>query len=225
VSDVWTAYGDGWNGVQDGSSPYLTADAFGIDWSAGLLQFDLSGIAPDAIVEEATLQLFHLFNPQFGQFIQVFDVTQAWTETEGTGPTAPLYGALPVASLLILDEDVGVARSWDIGQLVEQWVDGTSQNFGLLVAREAATLAYPYFASRDAPNTALRPLLRISYSVPEVVAAPIATPSIEDYIEDSLGDFVDSPAGAPPAETPEPASALLILPVLVVFAARHAQKR
>jgi len=150
-----------------GNYPDLITNWAGNSRSIGLLEFDISSIAAGATVNNATLSLFHLYNYNLGQTYNIFRVTSAWDESTVTFDTAPTFDPTAVASLTIGDNGMWVYRNWDITNLVQGWVSGSYQNYGMWIEEIPVTgQGSAYFASASS-GSEMRPVLDINYTVPD----------------------------------------------------------
>jgi hypothetical protein len=136
--------------------------------SIGLIEFDLSAIAPGSTVNSATLSLFHEFNFETNARYDIFRVTSPWVESTVTFNTAPSFDPTAVASLTFSGNQ-GVYRNWDVSSVVQGWVNGSFANFGLWIEEiPVQGTANAYFSSSDNIFDK-RPILTID-------AAPTAVP-------------------------------------------------
>ena len=136
----------------------------------GLLQFDLSALAPGS-VGAATLDLYHLFNSvgsaQFGIFLN----TTPWVGVTTDYASRPATAPLPSSIMTINDNNTGLHRTVDVTALVQGWVNGSYANYGLTLDRLDDPNPYVYFASAaDGDHPDATPMLVIR-AVPEPEAA------------------------------------------------------
>jgi hypothetical protein len=155
-----------------------------------LLQFDLGSIPSDATIDSAILSLTankalgnNLGNPT-GQAMEVYRVTQAWTEAgatwldSGSGPwsnpggthvgTTGVPGVSPYASNNQIVPSVYTTQTltWDVTSLVAEWVSGAQPNLGLLIRSFDGNDLH--FNSRDGADPG--PSLDVSFTpIPEPV--------------------------------------------------------
>ncbi len=133
----------------------------------GLLEFDLSSVS-GLNVTGATLSLYHTVNTGNGATFDLFRNTSAWVEDTVTWDTAPSYDPLAASSMTIADSTQSIWRDWDVTALVQGWLTGTFDNFGVTLARFDQPNSVVYFASSD--NLDYAPQLIINYEanvVPE----------------------------------------------------------
>lgn len=164
----------------------------------GLIEFDLSSIAPGSQINSVSLTLWVTqgLNNQ-GQTISLFPLLAVWGEGSsstagGAGaPAAPPdatwfyaqlatnpwttaggdFGALASATATIAPG--GTSLTWTgsgLVQDVQSWVDGTTANFGwLLRGNETLGGTARGFGTHENPNSALQPVLSIDYTPPVAV--------------------------------------------------------
>jgi hypothetical protein len=158
--------------------------------NAILMKFNLSQIPADATVQSATLQLSLVamddattdptYNVSLHQIINVkpdltratgyiANGTEAWTPNTCCSDNIPLAQAdiSPARATLAVDRTPG-PKTWNALAIVQAWRAASSTNYGLLLNSDPTKPAdrYRYFASSDHSNAALRPFLRVTYSVP-----------------------------------------------------------
>ena len=167
----------GWNYGADGE---LWVDSRWADSIAkSLLEFDLGGIPKGARVASANLDLYQLNSSLNGGPVGVHRVTNTWeegTQSGGSGTGGNWterdvdtawtvaggdHDAAPIMTTIVPAATGWV--SWDIAELMNGWVAGTHQNFGLVLTPETPGTA-AHFHSSDSSNAALRPKLTITYA-------------------------------------------------------------
>lgn len=128
----------------------------------GLIEFDLSGIPAGSEITEATLEVLEYLNCQFYQnSIELHTNSGAWNEITVTWNNAPDYGPS-----LGTNTGEGSACEWlifDVTAIVQQWVDGTSPNYGFRITGPSEGNVYKYTRSSDWTAAEQRPILRIDY--------------------------------------------------------------
>jgi hypothetical protein len=222
--DSFVAVGGNFDHFQGGAYPFLTVEPIGASWSGGLVQFDLTSIPGNAVIESATLELFHLFNEEYGMTVSLFPVIEGWNEYEVTGATVPARWSTPVSSLTFFDTTSWVWRSWEVAWIVQQWVSSLVPNHGLYVERSPDPYLYqPYFASKEATEWGLGegPRLTIVYSSPEATGGPDGG---EIFPEETTLSLLS--ASTPLSENPEPGTLLSVGTVcLAALLSRLGRKR
>jgi hypothetical protein len=147
-----------WGGLSD-----LVINWFGGARSVGLISFDLSAVPSGATINDASLSLFHRVNNNNGQTYQIFRVTSSWAESTVTWNTQPTFDPVAVASLTIGDTSSGLYRSWDITALVQGWVSGTYQNYGMWIEEVPIQGSGTAFFESSDGQADRRPILDITY--------------------------------------------------------------
>ena len=164
------------------------------------LEFDLSGIPDTAVVTSAKLGLY-CQNWQQVRYISVdLSQTLRWS-AEGTGSPTPdgLQLLVPIGVYQVTGswEEKKITRDgqttadvpadtvkdvpteegnylimvWDITELVQGWVDGSIENYGVEVRNTDETVnAFMIFFSSDAEAPELRPELAIEYHDPSLTS-------------------------------------------------------
>ncbi|MDJ0747865.1 MAG: DNRLRE domain-containing protein [Woeseiaceae bacterium] len=138
-----------------------------------LLQFDVAELPPGARIVSAELQLTLEQSQGAADTVAVHRITQSWSEGSVTwisrdgsndwiNPGGD-YDPSPVGSFTA--DAVGFVTV-DIGQLAQQWVDGTAENHGLILLSEPAAgdKQKTYVSSDDAADPSLHPKLTIKYA-------------------------------------------------------------
>ncbi len=145
------------------------------------LQFDLVGLPFGARILSATLELYRTTGTQDAPGVMnVHAITHSWEEGNSSGSANPGvtwddrdtslpwttpggdYDATPSAHGQI-DTSTDTWFDFDITSLVQQWVDGTRENNGMmLVAGDDVVRAE--FLSSDAADPSLRPKLNVRYA-------------------------------------------------------------
>jgi Tfp pilus assembly protein PilX len=155
---------------------------FGSTLEYSLLQFDLSTIPQGARILSARLALYHYVNTgtPVDPGVDVHRLTRSWVEgTHGGTGTADGatwgtsdgvsnwssaggdYDTLAVASSAI-SSATGDWESWEIGNLVQGWINGSYPNNGLILKGTGALDVS--FASKEDADSTLHPRLNITYA-------------------------------------------------------------
>lgn len=154
-----------------------------------LLKFDLSSIPPTDTIINATLQLYvdssdGIDNRTIGVYrVKMYD-SNDWVESEVTWANKSStnlwltvggdYAAEAIDSLVI-ENATGNYYNFTITDLISDWLDGTYDNYGIILrAPSAQNGQYTSFASSDHGTEAYRPSLVIEHSTN-------AIPTISEY--------------------------------------------
>jgi len=133
------------------------------------IQFDLSTLPSNAIIVSANMKLYQYDTTGTESFsIGVHQVTAGWLEDTITWNNQPSYLAIPES---IVDITVGDTTwlSWDIGTLLQKWVDGTDANYGVILKDTDEPIGSTYircYTSDYTTDSTLAPKLEITYYVP-----------------------------------------------------------
>jgi hypothetical protein len=173
AEDTWIANGPLFSEINGGTEEFFHIDPAGADFAAGLVRFDLGAIPWGATVTAATLRVYHVYNAQPGAELNIYRISEKWSETTTTGSTAPSYDPAAVATMTIADLATGLYREWDVTALVSGWLTGAYGNFGVMVQKTPNGPTWPYLASRESAS-GFGPLLTVEYSggVPPGSATP-----------------------------------------------------
>jgi len=132
-------------------------------------QFDLSNIPPKAQVYVAEFYCYQDFTWGSNDVpIGLYNVTSNWTENVMTWNIQPTSENTPIITKLATAGYTGWI-SWEIDNLVQDWVDGSITNNGLVLKDSDETTAESviYFFSDDyTGDTSKRPRLVIGYYIP-----------------------------------------------------------
>ena len=162
--------------------------------NAILMRFDLQALPAGAVVEKATLHLALVdsdASPDGAYTVTAHKVlgrapvvaratgystdgVSAWTSNACCSGDVPLAQAdlSPAYDARAIDKAPGY-KAWTITRMVQEWRADPATNFGLLLNADVSRLRdrYRYFASAEHPDPALRPFLRIAYSLPSRLLA------------------------------------------------------
>jgi hypothetical protein len=157
--------------------------------NAILMRFDVSSLPSNANVQDATLQLALVdrdaaADPAYavaahkivGRDVVIaaatgftFDGVAGWTANACCNNNVPMAQAdiSSAYNTQTIDQTLGF-KSWNLTTMVREWLADPATNFGLLLNSDASKPAdrYRFFASMEHADPTLRPLLRVTYSVP-----------------------------------------------------------
>lgn len=159
-----------------GVEPFLHVNihAPGYDGLRSLLGFDVSSIAPDYLVTEATLSLYvrgYSGGAVDGE-LRAYEVTTPWKEKSVTWQTPWVkpggdFADTPVGSASLDKSAVGQWISIDVTALVAKWVADPAANNGVMVRLLKASSITGYkFDSRDHWDPTHQPKLEVTYRKP-----------------------------------------------------------
>jgi hypothetical protein len=136
----------------------------------GLLRFDLSSIPANAIINNATLYIYTR-DSRSGVMTTIYRVTSGWSETTATW-SSPWNSAggdydNQIAIATYYPNTADCMITLNITQLVARWVNGTYENYGLLLYSSGSNYAFRYTSKEETTDLQLRPRLNISYTTPD----------------------------------------------------------
>ena len=154
--------------------------------NAVLIKFNLSQLPAGAKIQSATLSLYQVeaggdtsydvsvhkiinHNPDLQQSNgYTFNGVDGWTANNNCYKNIPLGQAdiAPAEDVNSLDQGLGY-KTWDVTNMVQDWVTDSASNFGLLLNSDAVASAdsYRFFAASETNDADLRPSLEVIYSV------------------------------------------------------------
>ena len=139
------------------------------DYYRSYLQFDLSTIPADAMLEDADLRLYQYLSEGSGNFqIGLHRVTSNWKENIITHNLRPTSSS-EIEALSTVYTGSTTWRNWDIDNLVQGWLNGSITNQGMVLKSTDETLSAIgiYFRSSDyTTDTTKCPKLVINYYIP-----------------------------------------------------------
>jgi hypothetical protein len=141
-------------------------------------------IPPGATLDSATF-FINVVQPN-AQTINVHRVTQSWEESSVTWNSfGGSYDPTVIGSFVA---DAAEWRSVDITDLVKKWMDGTYENFGILLD-QADPGVYPRAIFLSSDNEINRPYLRICYTLNEQTTCDQDQPIADAYIWELMPDI------------------------------------
>jgi hypothetical protein len=132
-----------------GQPLFLTGNWADHTANVGLIQFDLSTIS--APVLNATLSLFHDVNQVAGAKFGLYENLSGWSKDTVTWASRPSVDSTPAAVLAIATSDhaVGVFRTVDLTDLVNEWIAGSAPNYGVTLERMDNINPFAFFTALD----------------------------------------------------------------------------
>lgn len=133
------------------------------------LQFDLSNVPGNARIIDAYPKLYQNSSSGTGSFtVGLYKVTSDWEEGTITWNNQPTSSTVAEAFCTVYASTAW--RTWyNIGDLVQGWVDGSITNYGMLlkVTGETSIIMIAIFTSSDhTTDPSKRPKLTINYYIP-----------------------------------------------------------
>lgn len=148
----------------DGQFFFVGADEFTYE-AIGLIQFDLSQIPAEAVIESAQLTLSHDSSQStnsLARIICVKQITSSWNAAVTTSNVPAIHEFCHAQREVAFENG---NHTWsDLGQLVQGWVIEPTMNFGLALDLLENGYGYKAFHSADSANP---PTLEITYTVPD----------------------------------------------------------
>jgi hypothetical protein len=140
---------------------------------AGLIQFGLDPIPDNATVTSAELWIYQAGNIGTDEELAVFRITEEWQENSVTWAAKPMVDGVIVDTLLILDSCNICWRQWDVTDLVNDWLNGTWDNYGFWIRDVTGIgIGNALFHSSDCSGlNCVKPKLVIEYSLAGVPTA------------------------------------------------------
>jgi hypothetical protein len=147
----------------------LAAGRGTVDTCRAYLEFDLGSLPDNVVVTNATVGLYYERTVgSAAASIGVYLVEENWTEGGTTWNHQPDSTATPEYTRTVPASVSNAFLSWDITDLVEGWLDGTTPNNGVMFkdTDESTVEAWKGFYSSDYGTAAQRPKLVIKYYDP-----------------------------------------------------------
>jgi hypothetical protein len=153
--------------------------------NAVLMQFDLSQLPNDARILSADLRLYQIeaggdgaYNVAAHKIINhnpdlraangfTFDGINTWSANTTSHNNIPMAQAdmAPAEDVIRLDWSNGY-KTWVVTGMVQDWVGQAAPNYGLMLNSDstAGSDSFRFFASSEAADPALRPVLEVTYT-------------------------------------------------------------
>jgi hypothetical protein len=128
-----------------------------------LLQFDISLLPVQTIITSAQLAIGVAANGGVPATVNAHNVLAPWSESTVTWNNfANAYDPAPLASFV---NELGLRRTGGMETLVNQWIQGTMPNNGILLEQDAGPSA-TRLRSSEVPGPTSRPVLEICFTAP-----------------------------------------------------------
>ncbi|MCX6709092.1 MAG: DNRLRE domain-containing protein, partial [Candidatus Woesearchaeota archaeon] len=166
-----------------------------------LIEFNLSGVPSGANISSATLQLYATAKGTANPVVNIYRLNRSWVEGTGAGSitndgaTWNKYDGVNSWNVSGGEFDsskvwanttvtaINAWYSWNVKDLVQSWVNGSYQNYGMLIRTTTTSSATTSFVSSDNTNASIRPKLVINYS--EGVAPQISLVQSKSVIKEN----------------------------------------
>jgi hypothetical protein len=191
-----------------------------------LVMFDLSTIPSGSTINNATFEAYLVAwydYPNRYRDVAVHRITGTWSEDSVTWNNSPGYDGY-YDSVSIKAEEIWDWHSWDVTDLVQEWVNGTYANHGIMLRgpeQSGADSAWRSFSTREydyPPRLAVDftpPTTATVTSTPTETTTPTATPT-ETTIPTATPTKTTTPtATSTPTATPTPPTFKIYLPLVV----------
>ena len=158
--------------INSGSSTELGIGytTWGGKWRA-YLQFDLSSVPINARIIDAYPTLYQHKSLDTGSFtVGLYRVTSDWEEGTITWNNQPTSSTVVEASCTVYDGSTALRTWYNIGDLVQGWLDGSITNQGMLLKattdETSLTMIAMFWSSDYTAGTSKCPKLLIHYYIP-----------------------------------------------------------
>uniref|UniRef100_UPI0035624871 DUF4347 domain-containing protein n=1 Tax=Halopseudomonas sp. TaxID=2901191 RepID=UPI0035624871 len=152
---------------------FVNAGGGGLGDQKTLIQFDISSIPAGSIITSATL-LLNAIDVEDDINITVSQVTGTWNGNTVTWNNQPAVGAI-IDTYFAAKDNTGF-HDWNLTATVQAWLDGTANNFGVLLGSPDSGSDSVQYRSAE---TGTPPRLVIEYTAP-----PNATDNTASVTED-----------------------------------------
>lgn len=138
------------------------------DIARAVMKFDLSSIPSNATIDSATLAIYAASTDETESGNRTYEIhrnTSDFDESTVTWDSPPTFDAGVDEDLVITANTTGYKTFTDVISLVQNWVNGTNNNYGITIKvnNEASAPRMNYNSSEAASN---KPVLTVTYSLP-----------------------------------------------------------
>ena len=162
---------DTYIGEESGNTNYAGADEMHVSNTIGRRERILIAISPAGLVRSGTLEraVLHIYMASSvgtGEPVTVHRVTAPWDPTTATWESV-LGGRFDAAAATSVDTESTGWKVLDITPLMQEWLEGSSQNYGIILTAPAAGGdIIATFCGSNHPDPLLRPWLAVSFIAP-----------------------------------------------------------
>jgi len=166
-ADVWEVNTD----INTGNEPIFNIGYSLEKWRGrAYLEFDLNPnpLPEGAVVVGGDLRLYQYDGTGEDIQIGVYPVTSSWSESSIAWDNQPNSSSIAEYTDVFNSGATDVWCIWHVDDLVKGWLDGSINNYGILVrpTYESSNDQAAYFRSSDYTEASKHPELRIFYSIP-----------------------------------------------------------
>jgi hypothetical protein len=135
----------------------------------GLVEFEGLSAISGATINSGYLDLWIDTSNSTDYDFGVYRITASWEESTVTWQNQPAHIATPYDKIKVSGA-AGGPYTWNVKDLVQEWVSGTYVDYGLMLKRVDMQYPsnWPYFCSSDHSNSSYHPRLRVDYVPPAV---------------------------------------------------------
>ncbi|MCX6666539.1 MAG: DNRLRE domain-containing protein, partial [Euryarchaeota archaeon] len=157
----------------------------------GLLQFDLSPIAPENTVSSAKLKLYYYSSEDgstAGHTLNLYRITSNWNKENVTWNTRPSYNGTIIASAVV-PSTVGTWIEWDVTNDVQSFINDQTVNYGWEIIDPASSdNSQTYFYSNEYGSD--RPYLEIEFATATDTTKQTIYPTADAYIAENHPTYI-----------------------------------
>jgi hypothetical protein len=154
-----------------GSQDIVIAGSRGAGVYRTYIQFDLEAIPDDAVILGANLELYYYYNiaAAVPTAVGAYVVKGPWNDNSITWNNQPTVSTTPEYVRNVPGSPTNDYVSWNIGDIVADWWDGSKPNYGIMLREtdENAWTAWKHFCASEWGASSQRPQLIIYYYDPE----------------------------------------------------------
>jgi hypothetical protein len=195
-----------------------------------ILQFDTSGIPQGSTIVSAVLYLHtDWYVSVSGRWMDVgaYGLNRSWMASQATWNQASDAVAWhtpgaehftdrdQVATDVERIDAVSTRFNWNITELVNEWVQYPSSNYGMMLIAHEMSVEYRFYAM-DYPDERLQPFLEVTYVPPANTPTPTSTvtptdtaPPTVTTVTTATGTVTPTPTSTTPVDESDPESAQL----------------
>ena len=163
-------------------------DAIGMDVLSDtrriLIEFNLSSIPSNARITAANLKLYTTAKSAGDPVTDIYRLNRSWAESgvtwnkyDGTNSWTTAGGDFDSVKWATTTIAAVGWSSWNITNLIQNWVNGSYSNYGMLVKSDTTGSGTANIASSDHSDSAKWPILELNYTTPLNITFVSPTPN------------------------------------------------